>query len=378
MVIIALLTVAIRTPLLNIPFERDEGEYAYIAWRLGHHELPYRDWIDQKPPGVFWVYRLALSLPLDPVCAVHLTGLLFSLATACALFFLAGRFMTRGWALVAGAMFVLLSAGPLLNGTAANTELFMLLPLIGSQILFLFTVADGRCRFMILTGVLIGMATSFKQVAAVNWPFLVLMYPILADGEKRLGKTIAFAAWSAAGMMAVWVLIGLYFFLRHGFQDFIYNVFTHNLEYVNAMPLPVRMKVCLNTLTVLFRDQVLIWLLSLAGLIALVAGRRRKQFLFFAGWMITSWIGVSASGYFFPHYFQQISPVLCLTAVMGAEALAGGLGALENIFCAAVAGGIGHQPRRASCHRDLSLSFCLFPGGSGEQNIPGQPFCRNA
>ena len=37
---------AVRAPLLPIPLERDEGEYAYIAWRLDYKELPYRDWID--------------------------------------------------------------------------------------------------------------------------------------------------------------------------------------------------------------------------------------------------------------------------------------------------------------------------------------------
>src|SRR5262245_26244030 len=76
--IIIFLTAALRLPLLDIPLERDEGEYAYIGWRLGHQELPYRDWVDQKPPGVFWVYRAALSLPLEPIRAIHLSGLLFS------------------------------------------------------------------------------------------------------------------------------------------------------------------------------------------------------------------------------------------------------------------------------------------------------------
>ena len=60
-----LIVVGLRVPLLPIPLERDEGEYAYIAWRLGHNELPYRDWVDQKPPAVFYVYRFALSLPFD-------------------------------------------------------------------------------------------------------------------------------------------------------------------------------------------------------------------------------------------------------------------------------------------------------------------------
>jgi len=72
-----LIAAAVRIPLLGIPLERDEGEYAYIAWRLGHNELPYRDWVDQKPPAVFWTYRAALALPFDPIRAVHLATLYF-------------------------------------------------------------------------------------------------------------------------------------------------------------------------------------------------------------------------------------------------------------------------------------------------------------
>src|SRR6266480_1533125 len=83
-----LIVAAIRAPLLPIPLERDEGEYAYIAWRLGHNELPYRNWVDQKPPAVFYVYRLALSLPFEPVRAIHLVVWLFVAASTCALFFL--------------------------------------------------------------------------------------------------------------------------------------------------------------------------------------------------------------------------------------------------------------------------------------------------
>src|SRR5438132_11918151 len=94
---LVLIVSAVRAPLLSIPFERDEGEYAYIAWRLGHNELPYRDWVDQKPPGIFWVYRAALALPLDPIRAVPGMALLFSAVSACALFVLAQRVMSRMW-----------------------------------------------------------------------------------------------------------------------------------------------------------------------------------------------------------------------------------------------------------------------------------------
>src|SRR5439155_52206 len=80
--------------------------------------------------------RAALALPIGPIRAVHFAALVFSAGSACGLFFLALRFMNRFWAFVAAAVFILLSADPWIQGTAANTEIFMLLPVIFSQLMF--------------------------------------------------------------------------------------------------------------------------------------------------------------------------------------------------------------------------------------------------
>ncbi len=274
-----LIAAAVRIPLLGIPLERDEGEYAYIAWRLGHNELPYRDWVDQKPPAVFWTYRAALALPFDPIRAVHLAALLFSAASSCALFFLALRFMNRFWALVAASLFTLLSADPFAQGTAA---------------------------------------IAFKQVAALNWFLLIALYPIFAAAEKRWRNSLAFAAWSIAGVVAVAGFVAVYFWIHHGLTELVDNVFTHNLEYIGAMTWSDRLQFCSETLTRLARTEMLAWIFSAAGLIALIVAGKGKWFAFLAGWLITSTIGVSASGYFFPHYFQQLLPPLALISVFGA------------------------------------------------------------
>ena len=314
-----LIAAAVRIPLLGIPLERDEGEYAYIAWRLGHNELPYRDWVDQKPPAVFWTYRAALVLPFDPIRAVHLATLLFSAASSCALFFLALRFMNRFWALVAAALFTLLSADPFAQGTAANTEVFMLLPLILSQIALLKAADNPRnVLLMIVCGALTGIAIAFKQVAALNWFLLIALYPIFAGAEKRRRNSLAFAAWSIAGVVAVAGFVAVYFWIHHGLTELVDNVFTHNLEYIGAMTWSDRLQFCSETLTRLGRTEVLAWIFSAAGLIALIVAGKGKWFAFLAGWLITSTIGVSASGYFFPHYFQQLLLPLALISVFGA------------------------------------------------------------
>ena len=319
--LLLLLTMALRVPLLDIPFERDEGGYSYIAWRLGYHELPYRDWIDHKPPAIYWVYHLALSLPFESIRSVHVMALLFSASSACALFFLASRFVGRPWAAVAAALFALVSTDPLVQGTSANTELFMLLPLILSQLAFLSAASGGRRRIllMIVCGVLSGIAVAFKQVAAVNWLFLIACYFAFATGGRRLRETLSFAAWSTTGLAASWGLMAMYFAFHHALRDFIYWVFTYNLEYADATPWRERLENCAQTLTTLWRTQAGLWILSVAGFAGVWQAGRRKWLLFLGGWLVTSLVGVSASGFFFAHYFQQLLPVLCVTATLGAE-----------------------------------------------------------
>jgi len=322
--VIILAVLAIRIPLLNIPLDRDEGGYAYIAWRMDFGEQLYRDWIDQKPPGVFWIYHVALSLPMDATQAVHFMAMLFSVASACALFWLAMRYTTPFWAMTAAVMFGILSADPLVEGTSANTELFMLLPLILSLIALLAATRkrNGGFTLALLAGALTGAAIAFKQVAIVNWPLLVFGYWLLVEGTRRLGRTVAFAAWSAIGTASVWAFIALYFQLHHELHGLIYNVFTHNLGYVETLSWKDRLESCMLALHGIYVSEAALWIFSAAGLFALWKGGRHRILLFVAAWSATSLAGVCMSGYFFRHYFEQLLPALCLAAALGAEAIA--------------------------------------------------------
>jgi hypothetical protein len=321
---LVLIVAAVRLPLLPVPLERDEGEYAYIAWRLGHNELPYRDWVDQKPPAVFYAYRFALMLPFEPIRAIHFVGLLSAVVSTCGLFFLGRQFMSLFWAWMGAALFAFLAADPLAEGTAANTEVFMVCLLIFSQIAFLTAARKnrGKVLFMVLAGALTGIACMFKQVAIVNWFFLSAVYPIFAGGEKRRRGAVSFLAWSATGLLTVVGLVVFYFWKRGGLNEFVENVFTHNLEYIGAVGASDRVEYCWGTLRILARTQAIVWAFAAAGLIGLLTSGRAKWSLFLGGWLITSIVGVSASGYFFPHYFQQLLPALALAAAAGAELLA--------------------------------------------------------
>jgi len=115
----------------------------------------------------------------------------------------------------------------------------------------------------------------------------------------------------------------VFYFWWHGaLHDFIDNVFTHNLKYIGAVGVSERLEYCWGTLTMLARTQAIVWAVAAVGLVGLLTSGRTKSFLFLAAWLLTSVIGVSASGYFFPHYFQQLLPPLTLATAAGGEWIA--------------------------------------------------------
>ena len=68
-----------RYPFLNIPLERDEGEYSYISNVIADGGVPYRDAFDQKPPAVFYLYYLVFLLFGKKIVALRLFTAFYNL-----------------------------------------------------------------------------------------------------------------------------------------------------------------------------------------------------------------------------------------------------------------------------------------------------------
>src|SRR5262249_2771783 len=152
-------------------------------------------------PGIFWVYRLAMGLPLEPAAAIRLVAALFSAATAVALLLAARRLVGNPWGLCAAVFFTFLSADPRMQGPIANTERFMLLPLVLSHLLFLRFSRDARGGrgSVVGVGILVGLASIFKQVAAIDLVFFAVAFPLLVPSARRPLRALGFALLAGSG-----------------------------------------------------------------------------------------------------------------------------------------------------------------------------------
>ncbi|HVC75583.1 MAG TPA: hypothetical protein VND96_03595 [Candidatus Micrarchaeaceae archaeon] len=308
-------TVAAIVILAHIPafFHRlldgDEAIYGSIAalMNLGG-KLYAAGGVDNKPPGIYWVYAAIFHVAgAYQMTAIHLVGLIVMLAT-CSLLLVIGRSMygVRAGLLAALIYGVLTAAGnPRL--LASNTEIFMMLPLTVSVLLLL------RRRWF-WSGALLVAAGAFRQVAAVNVLLVPLAIVLMEPADKRLRASGLFAAGLAGALVLAAALLAATGSLI-GFWDWTIGTL-YGYAALNWTPALVLMR-SWDSVLPFVATAVVVW-------VAAVAFAWRWKRLPAAAQLIVAWLVVSipgslAGGHLSWHYFIQVMGPLALLAAFAID-----------------------------------------------------------
>jgi hypothetical protein len=332
----ALAFVALRVPYVAVPLERDEGNYAYVAWRMLEGEAPYRDVFDQKPPGIYAVYAALIAAGAFSPAALHLLLHLWTAACALALHRLSRELAGGLAAGFAALLFAALANDPRLTATAANTESFLLLPLLLSWVALWRATERGAAAAWLACGALAAAACWFKPVAATNALFAAawaaadwaLRDPRPAGRElaRRTGLLALGAAGASALVLAALAALG-------SAASFVEIVLVHNLDYSLQNTLGEGAGILFGVLAWLAPSHAVLWAGAAAGLLSARAVPRRAR-LFLAGQLLAAAAGAAVGLHFRPHYFVTLLPALCGLAGLAAAAAA------ERVLAARRAGAL--------------------------------------
>ncbi len=317
----AVVFVAFRLPFLDLPLERDEGEYAYVAQRwLAGGFVPYRDAFDQKPPGIFLAYAAAFLTAGENVQGIRVFHTVWMAATTLLLGCLGQRLAGPLAGGLSALVFAALSPAPALLGATANTEMFLLLPVIASVLCLLRARERPRVRLWVAIGALAAAAAAFKQVAILFG--LLVAGHALALAPARTGAAagtprtlFAIAGLLVLGALSVGAPIVLYFALHGSLGAFLDAVVLHNLDYSTAVPLEQGIQRLWGELVEQAPSFGPAWILAALGLatsLGLARGERR---------LLGSWLAFAALSvgfYYREHYFVLWLPPLALLAGAGA------------------------------------------------------------
>jgi 4-amino-4-deoxy-L-arabinose transferase-like glycosyltransferase len=304
----------------------DEATYCVVAREMLHGRVLYRDVVDHKPPLIYLTYAAtqALGGPRHGMLFQHLLTIAFVWATALLLGRIAQRVSRRAVdddvPFVAALLFIVFTTTLLdFDALAANCELYMLLPLTASVLLYLRAFERARTPDLLGAGVLVGVAALYKYQAAVQLP---LYLGHLAIVHRRRAVRLL-GGWGAVGLGVVVPLgLSLWAVKRAGALDGALFWFSFNAAYIRQglrlSELGARAaRVSYGVLPAIF-----IWVL---GIRAVAVGWRRRGEdplgLFMVGWCAMSALAVTAGGRFFGHYFHQMTAPLAVLAAPEAARL---------------------------------------------------------
>ncbi len=314
---VALLPILLSLPFISEPLGHDPAVYFTV---VHSGSLPYAEVFDHKPPLIYGWYALSMFMsggePSRQIVNL-LTALQLS-ATALAVAWVGLLLGGRRLALVASLLMALVVSNRYLQFDA-NTEVFMLPPLVLSVALSIVGLSRRQIRWFCLAGAFCGLAMMTKTVAIFN---LVAMVAVLAWGAAAGQVAWSNARrWSAAliGCSAlIVVLTALPFIVSGTFGEFWHANVTYNLDYNAQVPIFAKLfrfseidgRVIVGALPV--------WTLAIIGAVLACRSIPPVPVAVALASAVGAFAGAVSTGQQYPHYFVVLAP---FAALFGAIAL---------------------------------------------------------
>ncbi len=341
---IAAVMCLVRLRLLDVPLERDEGEYAYAGQLMLHGIPPYKLAYNMKLPGTYAAYAAVMGVFGQTPRAIHLGLLLVNLATAVILYFLARRLFDDVTAAVAGSAFAVLSAGQGVLGPFAHATHFALLPALGGVLMLLPLFGDGGkdaagvaaprpgSGSLFASGALLGLAFVMKQHAILFVLFgVVAVIAGMTARRAPAARVAAACGWLLGGAVLPFAATCVVLSLVGVFGSFWFWTIDYARTYVSQVPAGMGLQILVDTLPNVAGRSWPLWLLAGVGLAAPLwdeaAVRRWRFTTLFA---LFSFLSICPGFYFREHYFVLLLPAVALLAAVGANAC--GRGAARGLL----------------------------------------------
>ena len=305
----------------------DESLYLLVAKAWLDGNPPYTTIWDNKPPGIYAIFSIAISALGHSILSIRIMACLFVSITCFFLYKIGNLIERNGRAigLLSGILYAVVTSSN--GGIASNTEIFFTTFVVIAFYLFFSTnifhagePSSKQYLKLFLIGSLLGIGFEIKYVVLFDFLalFLILVFTFILQvrSNKKYWLILQAILFLLLGFVLPFIIVSLYFWLIGHFDDYIYANFTANkLRTINlgfsfSVPLKAILHQILADKFWFSVPSVTIYLL-----IAKTIPTRER-------WILSScivWFFITLlcictvlRGFLFPHYFLQLSPSLCL------------------------------------------------------------------
>ena len=316
LVFLGILVFLFLLPLFAAPFERDQGTYATIARGWMQNSIPYRDLWDNKGPLLFLWYVVSFSLLGQNQEAPRIVAALVAGLSVPFLWAATRELFGRHEALVAAIIFALSFSNIYLQ-VAANSEVFMLLPLTAGFWAFAVGVQGNRSGWLVGSGILTSLAVFTRQSAILT--FLAYFGCLATSGLQR--RSDRRQQIRAGGALISGAVLGaspfvIYFALHGALYDLWYAMFGFNFGWIVKQPFWLKFVPPFFIEPGPLAGGLIFWILAVVGFCELWKRKDGAAWLviFF---LLTSEAAAQIVGKGSAHYCIHLLPGAAIAAVFG-------------------------------------------------------------
>jgi hypothetical protein len=317
LVCVLLLIILIRKNFLTIPFERDEGSYAYAGKIILNGAKTFRDIGSQRLDGVFYAYAVIVALFGYSLSALHLGFLVINLASAVLLFFLVSKLVNNLTGLAATLFFVLLSMTPHASGFTIQSEHLVAFCIISAFLSFIYFFESKKIWLLILSGILFSFAFQIKQTSFFYGLFagLLLVYKLFFT-EKNSFRKNSFCIAVFCFSIIIPILIDLLIIYQNGcWADFKLWFFDIRKQYASVITFEKGLSYLKSTFNSIYKDYKFFWIISFAGtLCVFFTSLPFWKKIMIAGLTLAGFFTIVPGYHYYGHYFLQWIPAVAICA----------------------------------------------------------------
>lgn len=299
----------LRIPTFFEPFSYgDEMIYLTLGEAIRQGVTLYKSIHDNKPPMLYLLAAIAGNVFWFKVILAF-----WSFGTIIVFWQLVKNIFRDNEKLqkIATIIFAILTTIPLFEGNIANSEIFMIGPIILAFLILLTKNLNFKNIFV--SGMLFGVATLFKVPAAFDVPVIVFYWIITTTlNKKSFLEIVKNTIFLALGFLLPIALTFVWAIGAGSFKEYLIAAFLQNFGYLSSWregtqiaktpflvkngPLLIRASIVLIGSVILFlRKKVL-----------------SKNFVLISLWLLFGLFAVTLSERPYPHYLMQIVPELSI------------------------------------------------------------------
>ncbi len=314
--ILLLCIFVIRYRLLNVPLERDEGEYAYMGQLILQKIPPYDIAYNMKFPGVYYLYAFFMAIFGQTIWGVHFGLLIVNLISIAILYLVVKKMASSFAGFAAATSFAFMSMSDTVLGFAGHATNYVVVFVLLAIFMLLKAIESDKKIYYFLSGIIFGLTTILEQQAIFFCLFgdiYIAIHLLIINKKNIQSSLVKFFIFVLSGILP---LIGLIISMKFFgvFDKFWFWTITYASDYINQVSINKAIFTFSENTYNVIGGYVLIWIISLIGLVLLIFDKKfaQKNKLLILLFFVFSFCSILPGFYFRSHYYIMLLPVIAI------------------------------------------------------------------